>query len=61
MKECIKKISDQMILLNLDGTLLTSNNTVSPITADAIEICKLKGYYKVLLLHDPDQRKIYNY
>lgn len=38
-------MTDQMILLDLDGTLLTSNNTVSPITADAIEICRLKGYY----------------
>lgn len=38
-------MTDQMILLDLDGTLLTSNNTVSPITADAIAICRLKGYY----------------
>lgn len=36
---------DQMILFDLDGTLLNSDNIVSPITASAIEICRLKGYY----------------
>lgn len=36
---------DQMILLDLDGTLLNSDNIVSSITANALEICRLKGYY----------------
>lgn len=34
-----------MMLFDLDGTLLNSDNIVSPITANAIEICRLKGYY----------------
>ena len=35
----------RMILFDLDGTLLTSNNTVSPETESTIKFCKLKGYY----------------
>lgn len=34
----------QMILLDLDGTLLTSDNIVSPKTIAVIKNCKLKGY-----------------
>ena len=34
-----------MILFDLDGTLLTSDNIVSPITANIIKVCKLKGYH----------------
>lgn len=34
-----------MILFDLDGTLLNSDNIVSSITANAIENCRLKGYY----------------
>lgn len=35
----------QMILLDLDGTLLTSDNLVSSITINAINACKSKGYH----------------
>lgn len=35
----------RMLLFDLDGTLLTSNNIVSPITESIIKSCKLKGYY----------------
>lgn len=34
-----------MILFDLDGTLLTSDNIVSSITADVIKNCKLNGYH----------------
>lgn len=34
-----------MILLDLDGTLLTSNNVMSSVTVNAIESCKQKGYH----------------
>ncbi len=34
-----------MILFDLDGTLLTSNNVISPVTVNAIETCKQKGYH----------------
>jgi len=34
----------QIILFDLDGTLLTSDNVVSLATANAIKICKNKGY-----------------
>ncbi len=34
-----------MILFDLDGTLLTSDNIVSPITENAIKDCKHKGYH----------------
>lgn len=35
----------QIILFDLDGTLLTSENIISPVTINAIKNCKLKGYY----------------
>ena len=35
----------QMILFDLDGTLLTSDGIVSSTTADVIKLCKLKGHY----------------
>lgn len=35
----------QMILFDLDGTLLTSDGIVSSTTADIIKFCKLKGLY----------------
>ena len=35
----------QMILFDLDGTLLTSDGIVSSATADIIKLCKLKGHY----------------
>lgn len=35
----------RIIFFDLDGTLLTSGNIVSTITADSIKFCKLKGYY----------------
>lgn len=35
----------QMILFDLDGTLLTSCNIVSTVTANILKVCKLKGYY----------------
>lgn len=35
----------QIILFDLDGTLLTSENTVSLATANIIKNCKLKGYH----------------
>lgn len=35
----------QMILFDLDGTLLTSDSIVSPATANIINICKHKGYH----------------
>ena len=34
-----------MILFDLDGTLLTSDNIVSSITANVIKYCKLNGYH----------------
>ena len=34
-----------MILFDLDGTLLTSNDVISPVTVNAIEACKQKGYH----------------
>ncbi len=35
----------QMILFDLDGTLLTSDGIVPSITADIIKFCKHEGYY----------------
>ncbi len=35
----------QMILFDLDGTLLTSDNIISQKTTNSIKTCKLKGYY----------------
>lgn len=40
----MKGMIHHMILFDLDGTLLTSGNIVSSITADVIKNCKLKGY-----------------
>ncbi len=34
-----------MLLFDLDGTILNSDNLVSPITASVLNACKLKGYY----------------
>lgn len=34
-----------MILFDIDGTILTSNNIVSPTTEHIIRACKLKGYH----------------
>lgn len=41
----MKGMISYMILFDLDGTLLTSNNIVSSITADVIKHCKLNGYH----------------
>lgn len=35
----------RIIFFDLDGTLLTSGNIVSTITANSIKFCKLEGYY----------------
>ncbi len=37
-------MNHQMILFDLDGTLFTSDSTISPITANSIKSCKQKGY-----------------
>lgn len=35
----------RMLIFDLDGTILNSDNLVSPITASILNTCKLKGYY----------------
>lgn len=35
----------RMILFDLDGTLLTSDSVVAPLTANWINYCKSSGYY----------------
>ncbi len=38
-------MSKRMLLFDLDGTLLTSNGIVSPLTANRINLCKSNGYH----------------
>lgn len=46
-----------MILFDLDGTLLTSDGIVSPLTANRINLCKSYGYHIGILQHGPDPRR----
>lgn len=39
------EMNHQMILFDLDGTLLTSENIISSITVNSIKACKHKGYH----------------
>lgn len=50
----------QIILFDLDGTLLTSENTISPVTINAIKNCKLKGYYiGIITARSKSKKNIY--
>ena len=38
-------MTKSMIIIDLDGTLLTSSSTVLPTTKNILKLCKSKGYY----------------
>lgn len=37
-------MTKSMIIIDLDGTLLTSSSTVLPTTKNILKLCKSKGY-----------------